>query len=102
MKGKGIGMVNGQQQVNIKADDATLRGAYANSMLVSHTREEFVLDFLNVFPPQGTLVNRIITSPGHLKRIIAALSENLVKYERSFGNIEASKEPDRSIGFKSA
>lgn len=88
------------QQLNIKADDATLRGVYANSMLVSHTREEFVMDFLNSLPPQGMLVGRVITSPGHLKRIIAALSENLKKYERSFGTVEPSKEPDNAIGFR--
>ena len=95
-------MANGQQQINIKADDTSLKGVYANSMLVSHTREEFVLDFLNVFPPQGFLVSRVMTSPGHLKRIIAAFTENLAKYERSFGKVEASKEPDRSIGFRDA
>lgn len=87
------------QQVNVKADDATLKGVYANSMMASHTKDEVVLDFLSIHPPQGMLVSRVIISPGHLKRIVAALSENLAKYEQSFGAIESAKEPDRSIGF---
>jgi hypothetical protein len=87
------------QQINVKADDATLKGTYANSMMASHTKEEVVLDFLNIHPPQGLLDSRIITSPGHLKRIVVALSENLAKYEKAFGTIESAKEPDRSIGF---
>lgn len=90
------------QQINIKADDATLKGVYANSMMVSHTREEVIIDFLNVFPPQGMLVSRVVTSPGHVKRIIAALTDNLKKYEQSFGTVQPSKEPDHGIGFKTS
>ncbi len=96
-------MSNGQpQQINIKADDNVLKGQYANSMMVSHTREEFIIDFLNVFPPQGMLVSRVITSPGHVKRVIAALTDNMKKYEQAFGTVQPSKEPDHGIGFKTA
>jgi hypothetical protein len=86
-------------QLQIKVDDAVLRGAYANGMQVQHTKEEFVLDFLNVFPPTGTLQARIVVSPAHLKRIVAALAENLAKYETNFGKIEAAEGPGE-IGFK--
>ena len=60
------------------------------------------LDFVNVLPPQALLVSRVITSPGHFKRIIAALSENLKKYEAAHGKVEAASEPDREIGFRAA
>ena len=56
-------------------------GVYANNMFVSHTREEFIMDFLMVSPPAGTVTARIISSPGHMKRIIKALQENIKKYE---------------------
>jgi hypothetical protein len=56
-------------------------------MFVSHTKEEFVLDFMNIFGPQGIQVAKIITSPGHFKRILAALNDNLKKYEAQFGQI---------------
>ena len=89
-----------EQQINVKFDDQTAKGFYSNNMVIQHTKEEFVLDFLNVLPPQGSLVSRIITSPGHCKRILRALEENIKIYEKNFGKIEESKEPDRSIGFR--
>jgi len=62
-------------------------GAYTNNMVVSHTREEFVMDFSFITPPIGTVVSRVTTSPGHMKRIISALQENVKKYESKFGTI---------------
>jgi hypothetical protein len=88
-----------EQQMQIKADDKTLQGFYSNVMQAQHSKEEFVLDFMNVFPPAGTLQARIVVSPGHMKRMVAALQENLQKYEGSFGKIEAAESPTE-IGFK--
>ena len=79
--------------VQIKVPEDVARGAYANAMAVFHTREEFVIDFLNVFPPTGLATARIITSPGHVKRIIRALEENLRRYEDRFGPVEEAAAP---------
>jgi hypothetical protein len=88
-----------QNQVQIKAIDEKLKGEYSNMMQILHTKEEFVLDYLNVFPPSGTLNARIIVSPSHFKRMLKAMQENLEKYEGSFGKVEASDAPE-PIGFK--
>lgn len=91
-----------QQQIQIKIDDATLKGAYANMMGVAHTKEEFVLDFINIYPAQGTGVAtaRVIVSPGHAKRILAALKDNIEKYEKNFGTIREADAPTTGgIGF---
>ena len=88
------------QELKIKVDDKDLKGRYANIMYLAHTKEEFVLDFLNAFPPQGTLVSRIITRPGHAKRIFKALGDNIKQYEEKYGNIEEAKEPKKGLGFK--
>ena len=79
--------------VKIKVHEEVAKGAYANTMAVFHTREEFVIDFLNVFPPTGVATARIITSPGHIKRIIRALQENLGRYEDRFGPVEEAAPP---------
>lgn len=79
--------------LNVKITDEELRGRYANLVRVSHTREEFVLDFINMLPPQGAVTARVITSPGHLKRLIQALMSNLQLYEQQFGAIEEAPEP---------
>lgn len=86
-------MENQPNQINIKITDEVLEGRYANMMQVMHTKEEFILDFANVVPPQGIMTARVITSPGHMKRIIRALQENLERYEKSFGAIDEAEAP---------
>lgn len=86
---------NPQNPMRVKITDETLRGVYANQMVVSHTKEEFILDFVNIFPPEGIVNARIIISPGHLKRVIRALVENVRKYEDRFGEIPEAAEPGK-------
>lgn len=69
-------------------------------MQVSHTQEEFVLDFFNVSVPVGVLAARVILSPGHLKRMIKALEENMKMYEGKFGPVTPAESPKEEIGFK--
>jgi len=88
------------RSVKIKAKDEELKGAYSNLMQVLHTKEEFVLDFFLVTPPEGILTSRVIMSPGHLKRMIKALEENLSKYEEKFGKIEEARVPEVPLGFQ--
>jgi hypothetical protein len=88
-----------QQQIQIKAKDDDLKGAYSNLMQVLHTKEEFILDFFLTAPPQGVLASRIIMSPGHVKRMLKALQENVGKYEEKFGKIEEADVPETKIGF---
>ena len=91
---------NKGQQLQVKISDEVLKGAYANMVQVGHTREEFVLDFMNLFPPSGIVTARVIVSPGHLKRVAEAISDNLKKYETQYGKIEASEAPEHKIGFR--
>ena len=88
-----------QQQIKVKFPESLQGGVYANHMYVSHTREEFILDFLMVAPPAGTITSRVLTSPGHMKRIIRALQDNVKKYENQFGKITEAKEPKSISGF---
>jgi len=82
-----------KRDVPIKLPDGVLPGVYANQMMVTHTREEFLLDFINLFPPSGVVNARVIVSPGHLKRMIRALQDNLSKYESRFGAIHEAEPP---------
>lgn len=74
-------------------------GTYANNMMVSHSRDEFIMDFSFITPPMGTVTARVVTSPGHIKRIISALQDNVKKYEAKFGTIIQAEEPKGNIGF---
>lgn len=84
-------------EFNIKIGDEELKGAYSNLLRIAHTSEEFILDFINLVPPQGVVSARIITSPGHLKRIIRALQANLERYEKLHGEIREAPEPERTV-----
>jgi hypothetical protein len=81
-------------KLNIRGDNATLGGSYANHMMLHMTREEFILDFLSVVPPHATLGSRIVVAPAHLKRMLKVLTNTLDKYETEFGAIpEAAPTP---------
>ena len=82
-----------EREIHIKIPEEILRGVYANQMVVRHSREEFVIDFINVCPPEGIVNARVIVSPGHLKRMVAALGENLARYEQRFGAVTISDAP---------
>jgi len=88
------------QQIEIKASDEQLHGKYANMMQVIHTKEEFVMDFVNLAPPHGILTSRIIVHPAHAKRVAQALMENVKRYEDQFGVIEVGINPQQNFGFR--
>ncbi|MFN7942120.1 MAG: DUF3467 domain-containing protein [Thermoanaerobaculia bacterium] len=79
--------------INIKIADEELKGRYSNLLRITHTRDEFFLDFINLVPPQGIVSARIVTSPGHLKRILQALAANLARYEEAFGTVSEAADP---------
>jgi hypothetical protein len=89
----------GQKQIQVNFPANLQGGVYSNNVVISHTKEEFILDFMMISPPAGSVVSRIIMNPGHMKRFIEALQANLKNYEGRFGHLEASSEPKSSIGF---
>ncbi len=88
-----------KKEVKINFPENMQSGAYANNTMITHTKEEFIMDFLIVAPPAGTVTARVITSPGHMKRFLAALQENIGKYEQKFGKIEVTAAPRETIDF---
>ncbi len=85
------------QDIKVNIPPGLLGGVYSNNMVVTHTKEEFILDFLMVVPPAGTVTSRVVVSPGHMKRILATLQENVSKYETTFGTIQIAEEPKGKI-----
>jgi len=91
-----------EKSLQIEMDDATSQGAYINLAIISHSETEFVMDFVFFSPnPQKAKVrNRVITSPAHAKRFLAALQENISKYEARFGPVKVPTQPQEPrVGF---
>jgi len=90
-----------QIQIQVKTDDTIQAGVFSNFARISHTLEEFTLDFLYIQenPPFGKLQSRVIFTPSHAKRFFKALEENIRRYEGSHGAIKAPDMPPGDIGF---
>lgn len=82
-----------KQEIKLHFPEALQGGVYSNRMLVTHTKEEFIMDFMTVVPPSGAVTARVIMSPGHVKRIIRALQESVSQYESKFGEITEVEAP---------
>jgi len=85
------------EQIQIKANEEMSQGRYSNSMFIAHGPEEFIIDWLLNSPTGAHLVSRIIVTPGHVKRIISALKDNLKRYEEKFGEIELAEPEDHKF-----
>jgi len=85
------------QKIQIQANEKTSLGRFSNSMFIAHGPEEFIIDWLLNSPTGAHLVSRIIVSPGHVKRIISALHDNLMRYEEKYGEIKVVEPEDQKL-----
>ncbi|MCK5356988.1 MAG: DUF3467 domain-containing protein, partial [Elusimicrobiales bacterium] len=89
------------KQHQIKIADNLPGAEYANAMQINHNRDEFQMMFISIMGLSGKVAGKIITNPGHFKRMVAAMQDNLNKYEKQFGEVEVSQAPaGKEIGFK--
>ncbi len=80
---------NNERELSIELDQEMADGVYANLVVINHSSSEFVLDFVNVMPgmPKAHVRSRVVLAPEHAKRLLAALADNIEKYENANGNI---------------
>ena len=80
-----------QNQINIELPEDVSEGIYSNLAIISHSNSEFVVDFIRLVPnvPKAKVKARVILTPQHAKRLMAALNDNIKKYESQFGVIDA-------------
>ncbi|MFH0972805.1 MAG: DUF3467 domain-containing protein [Patescibacteria group bacterium] len=88
------------QQQEIKIADNIPGAEYSNAMQANHNKDEFQMMFLSILGASGKVVGKIITSPGHFKRMLAAMNDNLKKYEEKFGEVKEAEGMNKTIGFK--
>ncbi|MDQ7027449.1 MAG: DUF3467 domain-containing protein [Anaerolineae bacterium] len=70
-------------------------GTYANTVMISHNKNEAFFDFIQILPhdPRAKVQQRIIMNPTSAKLFLKALQENVAKYEEKFGEIETPQRP---------
>ncbi|PTQ99321.1 uncharacterized protein DUF3467 [Mucilaginibacter yixingensis] len=84
-----------ENQLNIELSEDMAEGVYSNLAIITHSNAEFVLDFIRVMPgiPKAKVKSRIILTPEHAKRLLAALEDNIEKFEAVNGRIKVQQEP---------
>lgn len=80
---------NNPNQLNIELTEEIAEGIYSNLAIITHSNAEFVVDFAKVMPgvPKARVKSRIVLTPQHAKRLLAALADNIQKYEHLHGPI---------------
>jgi len=66
---------------------------YVNLVRIAHSPSEMVFDFANLLPGgvPPRISSRIVMSPLGAKLFFGALSENIAKYEKAFGEINVPR-----------
>lgn len=93
-----------QQQIKIELGEKEAEGIYANLAMITHSPTEIVLDFARVMPgtPKARILSRIVMTPMHAKLLQRALTDNLEKFEKQFGEVKMHTGPTPTtnpIGF---
>lgn len=86
-----------QNQINIELSEEVAEGIYSNLAMIAHSNSEFVIDFIRMMPglPKAKVKSRVVITPEHAKRLVAALADNIEKFEASFGPIKQGQDAPR-------
>ena len=79
-----------QEGLNIELTEEVAEGNYSNLAIINHSPSEFVVDFIQMMPgiKKAKVKSRVILTPQHAKRLMKALSENIMKFENQHGEIQ--------------
>lgn len=83
-----------ENQINIELSEEIAEGIYSNLAIITHSNQEFVLDFIKMMPgiPKAKVKARIVLTPQHAKRFMKALQDNVRKFESMHGTIADSED----------
>ena len=84
-----------KQNLKLNITPEVSERTYSNLVVISHNPTEIILDFAQMLPgiDGATVRQRVIMNPVHAKRTLAALNDNIKKYEQQFGTIEEPRMP---------
>ncbi|HKK54224.1 MAG TPA: DUF3467 domain-containing protein [Patescibacteria group bacterium] len=88
------------EKKQIKIADNIPGAEYSNAAQFQFNKDEMQMIYLNLFSGSGRVSAKIVTSPGHFKRMISAMTEAMGKYEKQFGEVKETEPVAKEIGFK--
>ena len=81
------------KKLEIRIDNDTAHGVYANSFLVSSSANEFNIDFLYQNYQQTLLQSRVIITPQKAQELVQLLKQQLDKYAEEVEMAKAESTP---------
>jgi len=92
---------NEKKQFSLEIKPEVAKGSYSNLAIITHSRSEFILDFVAMLPgvAKPEVSNRVIMTPEHAKRLLNALQDNIIKFENQFGMIDLEKKLNKGGTF---
>jgi hypothetical protein len=91
-----------EEQIEIQLPEEEATGTYSNLVMISHSDTEFIFDFIAVMPgvSEAKVVKRMILTPEHAKRLLAALGDNIQKFEQEHGDISGNESFEIPIHYR--
>ena len=88
-----------KKSLQLELPQEVAQGEYANFAIITHGSSDFVVDFARVLPgvPKAQVCSRVILAPEHAKRLLGALQENIMRYEKEYGTIRIPNQEPRTI-----
>ncbi|WP_118194469.1 DUF3467 domain-containing protein [Albibacterium indicum] len=89
------------QELSIELSEEIAEGIYSNLAIITHSNTEFVVDFIRIMPgtPKARVKSRIVLTPEHAKRFLAAMKDNIKKFEDIHGQIDTNEVPPFPMNF---
>lgn len=66
----------------LKISDEVMCGVYANTLMITHSPAEFVLDFITSFYPKSAVSARVFLSAPQVPRLLETLSRSFEQFQR--------------------
>jgi len=73
--------------------DDVLGGVFANTVMVSHTAEEFSFDFIANFYPRSVVTSRVFLAAGRIPSLLQTLCNSLKNYRESSADKAPGEDP---------
>lgn len=77
----------------LKLPDEMLAGAYANTVVISHSPAEFCFDFICSFYPRSVVSSRVYLATPHVSELFESLKRSLEQYRQRFNQQRPAPPP---------
>ncbi len=65
----------------LKLNEDTMSGVYANAVMIGHTASEFSLDFITTFFPRSAVSSRVFVAAPNAKRLLDSLKHSFQQFQ---------------------